>query len=393
MDNIGFWNTRGLNSPQKYPDVRWFLEHHGVGLCGLLETRVRRHNFPKVFGRFGSKWSVVTNYNSHPGGRIWVIWLPSKFAVNVVECTEQVIHCSVEVLATGMKCWVTMVYGMNDAQERLLLWLDLQRISKGVTGAWLVGGDFNNVLHLNERIGSPVTLDEVMEFRQCLRNCELQEQVNVGPFFTWSNKQEGCDRVFSRIDRVVVNEKWMEQYPNAETLFLPENISDHCPCLIKLDKRVINKPKPFRFFNMWTEATSFMERVQAGWEERIQGTPMFIVVKKLKGLKRGLKELNKERFADVENAADEAYKKLIGIQQQIHQDPRNAQLHRIEGEAKDEYLALNKARLSFLQQKVKQQWVKNGDSNTAYFHSCLKQRRIQNKVSRIKNLAGSWQEK
>ncbi|XP_048493226.1 uncharacterized protein LOC125493756 [Beta vulgaris subsp. vulgaris] len=285
-----------------------------------------------------------------------------------------------------------MVYGMNDAQERLLLWLDLQRISKGVTGAWLVGGDFNNVLHLNERIGSPVTLDEVMDFRQCLRNCELQEQVTVGPFFTWSNKQEGCDRVFSRIDRVVVNEKWMEQYPNAETLFLPENISDHCPCLIKLDKRVINKPKPFRFFNMWTEATSFMERVQVGWEERIQGTPMFIVVKKLKGLKRGLKELNKERFADVENAADEAYKKLIGIQQQIHQDPRNAQLHRIEGDAKDEYLALNKARLSFLQQKVKQQWVKKGDSNTAYFHSCLKQRRIQNKVSRIKNLAGSWQE-
>lgn len=61
MDNLGFWNVRGLNSPNKHGDVKWFLNHHGCGLFGFLETRVRPSNFAKVFPKLGSSWSVVTN--------------------------------------------------------------------------------------------------------------------------------------------------------------------------------------------------------------------------------------------------------------------------------------------------------------------------------------------
>ena len=66
----------------------------------------------------------------------------------------------------------------------------------------MIGGYFNNVLNLNERIGSSISLDEVSEFIQCLRDCCLHDAVMIGPFFTWSNKQEGEHRVFSKIDRV-----------------------------------------------------------------------------------------------------------------------------------------------------------------------------------------------
>lgn len=63
-------------------------------------------------------------------------------------------------------------------------------------GAWIVLGDFNNVLNLGERIGSPVALEEVVLFRQCVRNCLLQDHPATGLFFTWSYKQEGENRVF-----------------------------------------------------------------------------------------------------------------------------------------------------------------------------------------------------
>ncbi|XP_010677834.1 uncharacterized protein LOC104893424 [Beta vulgaris subsp. vulgaris] len=205
-----------------------------------------------------------------------------------------------------------------------------------ISGAWVVGGDWNTVLLLNDRVGSTITFEE--------------EQKNSGSFFTWSNKQEGDE------------------------------------------KKIVAKPKPFRFFNMWVKADRFLDRVQEVWQEDIQGVPMFRIVKKLKKLKGSLKELNKEKNLDIEKRADESYHKLIQIQQQVHLDPSNQALYVLEDVAKQDYIALNKARLNFLHQKVKLEWLKKGDSNTRYFHVALKQRRNQNKVSRIRNLDGVWME-
>lgn len=148
MDNLGFWNIRGFNSPMKYGDVKWFVEHHSIGLLlGLLETRVRSHNFPKVFARFGGRWSIATNYQCHKGGRIWLLWLPSQYTVNIVKCTSRFIHSEVIHRSTGRKWWVTMLYGfINEACERLMMLEDLKTISRQVSGAWVVGGDYNNVL-------------------------------------------------------------------------------------------------------------------------------------------------------------------------------------------------------------------------------------------------------
>ena len=98
----------------------------------------------------------------------------------------------------------------------------------------MVGGDFNTVLHLNERIGSPVTLQEVEPFRQCLSYCELQEVSASGSFFTWNNKQGGGDRVCTKIDRLVANEAWSRSFPNAACHLYPEGAFDHCPCVVNL---------------------------------------------------------------------------------------------------------------------------------------------------------------
>lgn len=185
---MGFWNIRGFNSPKKLGDVKKFLDHHSVGLFGLLETRVRSGNFPKVFARFGGAWSIATNYSYHKRGRVWFLWLPTKYTVNIIECSAQFIHSEVTHISTGQKWWVTMVYGFNEARDKAQLWEDIVRLSRQINGAWVVCGDFNNVLHLNERLGSNITLDEVSEFRLCLRMAKLQEQTTSDPFYTWSNK-------------------------------------------------------------------------------------------------------------------------------------------------------------------------------------------------------------
>lgn len=128
MDRIGSWNVRGLNSLTKHNDVKSFLNHYNIGLFGLLETRVKARNFSKVFPRIFHGWSVVTNYLYHNGGRIWLIWLPSVFVVNVCSYDAHFIHYEVLHRAYGKSFDVTVVYGANDASIREDMWCALDQI-------------------------------------------------------------------------------------------------------------------------------------------------------------------------------------------------------------------------------------------------------------------------
>lgn len=58
MDSSGFWNVRGLNSPNKHGNLRCLLNQHSLGLFDVLETIVRASNFPKFFPKVYASWSV-----------------------------------------------------------------------------------------------------------------------------------------------------------------------------------------------------------------------------------------------------------------------------------------------------------------------------------------------
>lgn len=105
-----FWNVRGLNCLQKHGDVSNLLHQHHCGLFSLLKTRGKSCNFAKIYPRACHKWSIFTKYTQHKGGRIWMIWIPQKFEVDVIKCKAQYIHSKVRLVRTGRMFNFTMVY-------------------------------------------------------------------------------------------------------------------------------------------------------------------------------------------------------------------------------------------------------------------------------------------
>ncbi|XP_074270844.1 uncharacterized protein LOC141594751 [Silene latifolia] len=157
--------------------------------------------------------------------------------------------------------------------------------------SWVVCGDFNTILGTNERIGgSPVTMAEMAPFLQVVQDCELYDISACGSYYTWNNKHEEGDKIYSRIDRVLINAEWLQVYDTSFATYLPEGLFDHCPCVIQFEENTVLRKHSFKYYNMWSQA--------AGWNVTVQGTKMFKVVQKLKGLKQKLKELNKEQFSD-----------------------------------------------------------------------------------------------
>lgn len=117
-DRIGLWNTRRLNKADKQHELQIFLHSMKISMFGLLETRVKRAKAISATLNICKDWSLVTNYNSHPGGRIWIIWKPTIYNLNISRITEQLIHCQVEHKGTGHAMEISMVYGMNDGNVR-----------------------------------------------------------------------------------------------------------------------------------------------------------------------------------------------------------------------------------------------------------------------------------
>ncbi|XP_074320955.1 uncharacterized protein LOC141657573 [Silene latifolia] len=334
-----------MNNVNKQIDIKWFLHQNKIGLYGLVETKIKSANFQSVLNNLGQRWYGINNNVHHPGGRIWIIWLPQVFYVLLLDSSDQQLTVEVTDILSGVKFWFTVVYGSNSDTDRLHLWHQLTDLKDRCLGPWCVGGDFNNILHFNERLGSTVLWKELEDFRSCVDYCELLDIQAQGSFYTWNNKNPGS---------------------------------------------AIRKSH-FRYFNMWGQAPEFLDIVHSEWNKVVKGVKMYQVVCKLKSLKKPLKGLNRQKFSDIEKAADLAKFLLDKLQTEMHLHPHDVSIREQEQAASQKYFHLHKAQLSYLKQKAKVEWLKDGDENTAFFHRHIRARQVQNNVLIIKDIHGSLQ--
>ncbi|XP_062094258.1 uncharacterized protein LOC133800317 [Humulus lupulus] len=228
----------------------------------------------------------------HPNGRIVVAWNPLSYDVDIRGSSSQWMHF--DVLAKNRDHFaITVVYASNDKIGRERLWEDLENMAHGISGPWIVMGDFNDVLSPEDRFPYHGNGSELASFQHCAESCRLLDMKFSGNFFTWNNKQAGKDRVYAKLDRVLANENWIGKFPTTEVVFFPEGDMDHSPFMVNFGSLPENK-KPFRFFNFWSNLEGYQRTVAESWRKEVQGTPMFCLITKLKRLRVELKKFNRE---------------------------------------------------------------------------------------------------
>ncbi|XP_074300776.1 uncharacterized protein LOC141632097 [Silene latifolia] len=256
--------------------------------------------------------------------RIWIIWDPVLFEVDILDVAIQCIHTKVFDKARRKGFYFTVVYGMNSLGDREPLWQSIKSYHLQLNSPWLLCGDFNAIMERNERIGgAEITNAELRPMAEAIRDCQLTDMKARGAFYTWNNKQGSDSLIYSRIDRVFINEEWLEQYPDSFAHFLPEGLFDHCPGLVHFEEERQRRGNSFKYYNMWSMAKEYKEVVIDGWNREVQGTPMFKIVSKLKGLKKGLLALNKDNFDDIENLTNLIELSLKHFQSLLISDPFN----------------------------------------------------------------------
>ncbi|XP_019263542.1 PREDICTED: uncharacterized protein LOC109241272 [Nicotiana attenuata] len=287
------WNVRGINKRYKQKELKIYVQNKQIKLAGFLETRVKENRDNRVFKNILPGWAIQNNYQNAINGRIWLTWDHKVYCIDVEKIDAQLIHCTVRGRMAGFEACLTLVYGYNTVEQRKSLWSNLNDISKQVTKPWLIGEYFNAMLYTQDRMyGKPVAISEMVDFSDCIHNLFLNEVAWKGEYYTWSNKQQGDDRILSRIDRVFGNDLWISNWGYVCTEYDVPLIYDHSPMLLNIKSiRSTIKP-PFRFFNVWTDHKEFGNIVKSIWNRRLAEDEMENAWKKLKALKPLFKRLN-----------------------------------------------------------------------------------------------------
>ncbi|XP_074315902.1 uncharacterized protein LOC141652260 [Silene latifolia] len=354
MDSCGVWNVRGMNNPTKQHEIKQFINQNKVELFGIVENKIKSSSRNNVGGTLCENWSICTNSSLHSGGRVWLIWDPNSYEVHIQDITIQNIHAQVFDKTSKKTFWYTVVYGLNKYAEREDLWRSIRNYNCSIADPWLICGDFNVILNWNERIGGAiVTNAEIQPLKNLVHDCNLSDLKATGAFYTWTNKHEHGSKVYIRIDTLLCNEFWFDEYPDSYTHFLPEGMFDHCPCLIQFEEARQRRGASFKYFNMWSLSPDFESVAGNRWTKEVSDNPMFQVVTKLEGLKGELKNLNNEQFGDIENLTHITELILQHFQHSLAQDPLNKVICDAKYQCAMELRELKKARDQFRRQKAK----------------------------------------
>ncbi|KAL2224883.1 UNVERIFIED_CONTAM: hypothetical protein Sindi_3122000 [Sesamum indicum] len=232
------WNVRGLNKRDHQLAVRDNVAEFRLQFLGLLETRVRFNNAAQIQSFLLPHWKWYMDYGSS-GNRVWIAWDDNFIDVNVVECGTQFIHCLVNIRAIHESVAVTVAYGATEVVDRRELWNAMENLAIQCADIpWLIGGDFNAVRDLSEVCG---TLEDIRiaieDFNAAIQNTGLLPLPMQGEWYTWHNHNATPRNLWKRLDRMLINDRWMARFPNTLYSVLTPRTSDHSPMVLNGDQQ------------------------------------------------------------------------------------------------------------------------------------------------------------
>ncbi|XP_052623754.1 uncharacterized protein LOC128129115 [Lactuca sativa] len=291
-------NSSKMGSSQAFEEkeVIDVIRCNNLGICAVIESHVKVLNLKSVCAKTFGQWDWISNNNScEAGTRIIVGWNPRLFDVILLSQSKQVIfNVAIKPSEYSESC---------------------SRTPKGVE-----------------------------DFVDCLSFIEVEDLKSYGFQFTWNKTPMGNMGLLKKLDRVMVNQKFISNHPLAHAVFKPYRNSDHCPAIL----------------NFPVEDS----------QETLQGDD-----NKYWGAGKRIQKLRKD---------------LECKQQDIDNNPFDCKIREEHANILLDFNIACNDEEKLLAQRAKIKWLQDGDNNSKFFHKIVKSRGISNRIQMVLNEDGCW---
>lgn len=113
-------------------------------------------------------------------------------------------------------------------------WRLLEELGRRSDLPWICMGDFNEILHLREKVGGNLQPNwQMSNFRETINRCNLLDMGYIGEDYTWSRRLGSCGWVRERLDRALVSTTWLTMFLRVRLYYVATLTSDHYMLVLK----------------------------------------------------------------------------------------------------------------------------------------------------------------
>ncbi|XP_057451856.1 uncharacterized protein LOC130743638 [Lotus japonicus] len=257
------WNVRGMGRATKRRVIQKHLSVFKPSLVLIQETKLgadRKKMVESWAKSMGMKHFAVQAFGT--AGGLISLWRESNVEVVQIRSDQRFIAMMVKLKNLEGLVLVVNVYGPHTDAERFVLFVQLSDMVTEHSGRVIMGGDFNAILHENDRKGGGALYLGDIAFRQFVTDSCLVDLPLQGGLFTWSSSRN--NGMGSRLDRWLLSEDLFLCFNSFKQTALEWGISDHRPVSLSFGLDDYG-PKPFTFFNHWLQEDGFNEMVTNWW--------------------------------------------------------------------------------------------------------------------------------
>jgi exonuclease III len=390
--NLLSWNCQGLGNPWTVQDLCLMVKEKKPDILFLMETKCRKERMEGIRVKLNFQGLFVVEPVGLSGG-LALLWKDRQL-LKIQNYSQRHINAIVKPNAVGEPWKLTCFYGHPVTGRRHESWALLKHLKQFQPIPWVCIGDFNEILVQEEKTGVVHRKERQMgQFRDALDTCNLRDLGFIGARYTWTNKRHDENFVSERLDRAVANPQWKAIYSVVNVFVLAGRASDHKPILMQFGHDVEERPEYYRSFKFeakWQLDEEFNDIVKEAWNGGLEGaTGIQTVHNKLATCQKNFVRWSGAKYRSAEKTIKEKTKELEALQ--INEDAGNwTDITRLKKEIE---FIMEQEDVKW-KQRAKQNWYRNGDRNTPFFHAWADHRRRINHINNIVDEEGRcWKKK
>eukprot|EP00253_Pinus_taeda_P028889 PITA_28889 len=282
------WNLRGLNSPGKLRILKNMIKMEKPQICFLQETKCNSSTSGSVLSKAWRGCNTVDVDASGGLGGLTITWNMRESTLSDFHASHHFIQATFHILGTNIHGHISNVYFLMEAGNKS----DLLNIIEALNNhrkhpIWIIGGDFNMITSLEEKMGGRNRL--------------------------------GKHQIASKLDRFLISDNSVHLGGDITATILPHSHSDQWPISLQWQRLGNTTRRPFCFEEFWLTHPNFKYFIRNTWNTFIppEASRMFQFQQKLKHLKQGLKRWNHETFGNIFQAQQDLHKEMTDLQQQV----------------------------------------------------------------------------